>query len=56
MVAQRLRMTSEAKRAASRRAAAQRRCMEGAMASAVIALRSPERRGVGYRSPPGGLL
>ncbi|MEY2515864.1 MAG: hypothetical protein QOJ89_3222 [bacterium] len=40
----------------SRSAAAKRRSMQAAMAAAVMALRSQERRRVGWRPPPGGML
>ena len=52
----RLQMLTESQRLSPRSAAAQRRAMQAAMASAVRALRSSERRRVGWRPPPGGLL
>jgi hypothetical protein len=50
------RMQADPKLARTRSVAAQRRQMQAAMAAAVMALRSQERRRSGWRQPPGGLL
>jgi len=49
-------MPADPKLLSPRSATAQRRAMQAAMASAVTQLRSPARRRVGWRPPPGGLL
>jgi hypothetical protein len=51
-----LRMQADPNVARARSVAAQRRQMQAAMAAAVMALRSQERRRIGSRQPPGGLL
>jgi hypothetical protein len=56
LVTDRLQMLADPKLLSPRSAAAQRRAMQAAMASAVRAMRSPERRRAGWRQPPGGLL
>ncbi|HEV7806090.1 MAG TPA: hypothetical protein VGO80_09740 [Solirubrobacteraceae bacterium] len=49
-------MQADPKLARTRSVAAQRRQMQAATAAAVIALRSQERRRIGWRPPPGDLL